>query len=241
MNRKINILDIDIDDCTAKQAMKNTVAYMNSEPVSTVALVTVDTLMYAKEQPEFKEQLERLDMVLPGEKEILEAADVKEHKYLQEVEQQTYLKMFLRYLHKNHKRAFLLIETEDEKQQFADYFAEEYSGIQVIGMELVSAGEQGDDMIVNAVNGAEADCVIAALSVPVQEQFIARNKSLLNVGVWLGVGKTMKPMKKGFGKTRFIQFLTRRIFKKEIEKNRREMQIQNQNSENIAPAFVHYV
>lgn len=47
-------------------------------------------------------------------------------------------------------------------------------------------------MLVNAINGGEADCVIAILTPPVQEQFIARNRSQINTRVWLGAGKLME-------------------------------------------------
>lgn len=227
MNDKINILNVGIDDYTAKQAMKETVAYMESEPINVVEMVTVDTLMYAKEEPELKESIEMLDLVLPGEKEILEAADITDRRHLQEIESQTYLKMFLRYLHKNHRRIFLLVETEEEVQGFYDHFSAAYSGIQVTGIAKVSPENNADDMVINAINGQEVDCVIAALSAPVQEQFIARNKNLLNARVWLGTGKAMKQIyKNGIRKNWLMQFLIHRIFKREIEKNRKEMQLQ---------------
>ena len=47
MNGKIQVLNIDIDDCTAKEAMKQTVAYMGTEAINVIEMVTVDTLMYA--------------------------------------------------------------------------------------------------------------------------------------------------------------------------------------------------
>ena len=76
MNEKIQVLNIGIDDCTAKEAMKQTVEYMGTEPVSVIELVTVDTVMYASEEPKLRESIECVDLVLPGEKEILEGADV---------------------------------------------------------------------------------------------------------------------------------------------------------------------
>ena len=223
MNEKINILDIYINDCTAKQAMKETVAYMKSELISVVEMVTVDMLMFAKEEPELKESLEQLDLVLPGEKEILEAADITDRRQLQEVEVQTYLKMFLRYLHKNHCRVFLLVESEEEVEEFYDFLEHSYGGIQIAGIARVSADDQADDMLINAVNGAEVDCVIAALSSPLQEKFIVKNRSLLNARVWLGAGKVMRPLYKArHKKNRITQFIIHRIFKREIEKQKRE-------------------
>ena len=47
MDGRIQVLNIGIDDCTAKEAMKRTVAYMGTEAINVIEMVTVDTLMYA--------------------------------------------------------------------------------------------------------------------------------------------------------------------------------------------------
>ena len=52
MSDKIKVLDIDIDNCTAKEAMKETMEYLKSEPVSVIEMVTVDGLMQMDELPE---------------------------------------------------------------------------------------------------------------------------------------------------------------------------------------------
>lgn len=223
MNEKIQVLDIGIDGCSAKEAMKQTVEYMKTEPVSVIEMVNVDTVMYASEEPKLKESIECVDLVLPGEKELLEGADVTEKRHLQEVEQRTYLRMFFRYLHKNHFRVFLLVETEEEAEAFYQYLEAEYSGIQVAGMAKVSPADSADDLVVNAVNGAEADCVIAALSAPAEQEFIVRNRSILNTRVWLGIGKGENPVYRSRSRMqKMVQFINHRLFKREIEKNRRK-------------------
>lgn len=223
MNEKIQVLNIGIDDCTAKEAMKQTVEYMGTEPVSVIELVTVDTVMYASEEPKLRESIECVDLVLPGEKEILEGADITEKRHLQEVEQRTYLRMFLRYLHKNHFRVFLLVETEEEAEAFYQYLEERYSGIQVAGMAKVSPTDSADDLVVNAVNGAETDCVIAAFSAPAEQEFIVRNRSILNARVWLGIGKGENPIYRSRSRMqKMVQFINHKIFKREIEKKRKK-------------------
>lgn len=224
MNDKIRILDIGIDDYTAKRAMQETVACMGTEPVSLIEMMSVDTLMYTQENPELRDCIEQMDLVLPGEKAILEAAEIRDSRHLQEIERQTYLKMFLRYLDKNHRRIFLLVETEEEVQEFCDFLADRYRGIQIAGIARVSQEDQADDLVVNAVNGGEVDCVIAALSSPLQEEFGVRNRALLNARVWLGSGKIIRGIyKSGSGRNRLMQFILHRIFKREIEKNKKEM------------------
>lgn len=223
MNGKIQVLNVGIDDCTAKEAMKQTVAYMETEAINVIELITVDTLMYASEEGSLREDIEKIDLVLPGEREILEVAKITEKKQLQEIEQRTYLKMFFRYLHKIHARVFILVETEEEAEAFYRYLAEHYNGIQIVGMAKISPTDAADDLVVNAVNGAETDCVIAALSSPAQENFVIRNRLLLNARVWLGVGKGENPIYRDRGRLeRLLQFVNHRFFRHEVEKSRKK-------------------
>ena len=59
----------------------------------------------------------------------------------------------MRYLHKNHKRMYLLVESEEDGQEAFRYMQRTYSGIQLVGLAKVSAEGRADDMLVNAING----------------------------------------------------------------------------------------
>lgn len=226
MSEKINVLDVEIDGLTAKEAMKESMRYMDSEPINVIEMVTVDGLMRISEVQNLIEDVRQFDLMLAGDKTILEAADITERKFLQETENRTFLKLFIRYLHKNHKRVYLLVESEEEGEDFYQYIENYYSGIQVVGLAKVSADDRADDMLVNDINGKEADCVFAALSVPLQEEFIAENKGVLNARIWLGLGKDILPVKRrGTGTGKLARFMVKHIFKKEIEKRKRIEQI----------------
>ena len=101
MNEKMNVLDVQLDNCTAKDAMKIIAEYMQTEELNTVDIVTVDTLMRATQLDGMKEELEKLDLLLPGDMAILEAAKITDRKRIQEMEDQTMLKMVfaVRYLY----------------------------------------------------------------------------------------------------------------------------------------------
>ena len=72
------------------------------------------------------------------------------------------------------------------------------------------------------IAGGEVDCILAALASPLQEEFIVKNKSLLDARMWLGLGKENIPVgRTGIGQCRLAQFFVRFIFKKEIEKSKR--------------------
>lgn len=224
MNETICVLDVKIDNCSAKQAMKASVGYMSTAATSVVELVTIETLMSARDKPDLRKAIEQSDLVLPGQEEILEAAGIVDTKVIQETRTQVYLKMYLKYLHKNHSRVFLLVETDEEVDKLTACLFSRYRGIQVAGAAKVAPGAGTDDMLVNAINGGEVDSVIAVLSTPVQEEFIARNRSLINARMWLGAGKLMESIYKSKSKgEKIATFVDRLFFKREIEKNRREM------------------
>lgn len=45
MNEKINVLGVNIDSFTAKEAMKETIAFLESEPVSVIDVVSAGLKM----------------------------------------------------------------------------------------------------------------------------------------------------------------------------------------------------
>ena len=62
MNEKINVLGVNIDSFTAKEAMKETIAFLESEPVSVIDVVSVDALMQMNDLPELKEKMNEYDI-----------------------------------------------------------------------------------------------------------------------------------------------------------------------------------
>lgn len=222
MSKKINIMDVNIDICAAKEAMQTAIEAIDSDPVSVFELVTSENLLQLSTVPELKEKLAGFDLLLAGEITLLEAAGIAEKKYLQETQSREFVKMFMRYLHKHHKRIYLLTESGDELQDFQEYLHKFYNGVQVVGMTVVSKEGRADDMIVNAVNGSEADCVLSILSSPLQEEFIIRNRNLLNLHVWMNLGREIIPVcKKKMKQNWFTQFIVKRILQKEIEKTKK--------------------
>ena len=221
MSEKINVLNIEIDKCTAKEAMQSAVSYMDQEPLHIIELATIDGLIQADEIENMKCDIQAFDLILAGDRTILEAAGIDDASFLQETEKKVFLKLFFQYLHKNHKRVYLLVETEEEGTSYYNYFQQHHKGLEIVGMAKMSADDRADDMLVNAINGLEADCIIAALSTPLQEDFIIKNKKLLNVRVWLGIGKSQLPYEKKHQLAEKIKrFVLKHMFKKEVEKRK---------------------
>lgn len=219
MNEKIQVLGLEIDNFTAKDAVKRVVSYMETEPVNVVEMVTMNTLGKFQQDETANVLFESFDIALASDKGMLQAAGVTDERRLKEVEELLFIKMVMRFLHKNSARVFLLAEDEADLQKLEIYMQEDYSNIQVVGKATMENNGASDDMLLNMVNGAEAECILSALPSPVEEQFISQNKTLVNARVWLGFGNLLDELKKeksGFRKVK--EFIIRQLLKKEMAK-----------------------
>ena len=222
MNNKINVLELELHNDTAKEAMQKVMDYMRTDPLNIVEFISSDSLLLSKDDEVLRDNIAQSDLVLTVDKSFLELAGVTDRRRLQEAENGLLLKMILHYFHKNRSRVFLLVESEEDRTRLKDYFEGYYSGIDIVGTEIVSKDSSMDDMILNCINGVEAECVISVLPSPLQEAFVVRNKILLNARLWLGLGKKMKlPLNKREKKP-VRDFLIKLFLKREIEKEKQK-------------------
>lgn len=137
--------------------------------------------------------------------EILELADSKEAG----AESVLFVKMFMRFLHKNSGRVFLLAQSEEMLLMLSEHIRENFSGIRV--MEMASWEEQATshDMILNRINGAEAECIIAALSADTQTEFLEQYRTALDAKIWLGLGTHLRQKERKISLKKVRDFLVR--------------------------------
>ena len=124
MKSRVNVLEIELNNNTAKEAMQKVMEYMQTEPMNIVEIISANTLVKSKEDENLKDNIAQADLVLAGEQAVLEVAEVTDRKKLQEADSQLFVKMLLRFFHKNHNRIFLLTESEDEKIDLKEYLQE---------------------------------------------------------------------------------------------------------------------
>ena len=76
MEKTINIFGVEMGCMSAKEAMVNAIRFLEDDPIDTIELMTMDMLMAGQDDTGWKEQVAALDLVIPEEAEILEAAGV---------------------------------------------------------------------------------------------------------------------------------------------------------------------
>lgn len=190
MSGKIDVLGIQLDDCTAKDAIKEVAGYIKEEAVNLVEVVTAKSVMRMTLNEDGDRKIDEMDLVLPGDRALLEAAEIKDERLLKEAEQKGFVKLLFQYLHKNKTSVFLLADTLEEVRKLNSYLEREYHHIQVKGMTALSEGVLSEEMLINRINGSEAECILASVTSDKQESFICRCRRVLNVRLWVGINGT---------------------------------------------------
>ena len=219
----IHIFDVKIQGLTVKEAMRQVIEYLNTDVLNTVEIMTMDMLMQGQDNADWKEKAAQLDLVLPGEREILDAVKIQDRILIRDVENSVFLKMFLKYFQKNHKKVFLLAEDEEEAAVLAEEMGRYHRGIVITGSFILPREEGQIENVINEINGTETDCLVSVLSSPWQEEFIAAQRALLNVRLWLGCGDTLRQIykeKRTGGKVR--KFFLKKVFRYKVEKEKKE-------------------
>ena len=219
MEEKINVFDIELNLLTAKKAMRQVMRYMGGESVSTIELIPMEVLLKGQDNAEWKQSLQSVDLLLPSEREILESAEVTDENAIQDLENNTFVRLFFRYLVKNKKKVFLLTEDEKASRLLKERIETYRKGVQFVGEAVISAQSGSKDAVINMINGVEPDCILSALSYPWQEKFIAESKALLNARVWFDCSFLLNQQKKeekASGK--FKYFILKRLFRYQVGK-----------------------
>ena len=105
MQEKIQVLGVELDNCSAKDAMKRVVEHMEIERLNVVEMVSMNTLAHFQEEAHDESVFELFDVVLPSDRGILEAAGIDDERRLKEVDDLLFIKMIMR---KKQKRKIVL-------------------------------------------------------------------------------------------------------------------------------------
>lgn len=223
MADKINILGIEMDCLSAKEAMLQAIQFMETDSVDTIEILSMDALMDGRDDLNWKELLKEIKVVLPGEAEILEAADVYDRVKLKEAGNRTFFKMLMKYFQKNKKRIFLLADTEEALRHAETVVGSYNRGLRLSGSALLDPDGGSEENVINVINGTETDCILSVLLPPYQEQFIVRNRTLLNTKLWLGCGSMLEKVREEQKPLRQIRhFFLKTMFRRRVEKQQKE-------------------
>ena len=106
MADSIEVMGVVLDCLTAKEAMLRAMQFMENDLVDTIEILSMKDLMNGREDTKWQDLVNECGLVMPGEAEILKAADAGGGNVERETADHVFIKLFLKYL-QNKNRIFL--------------------------------------------------------------------------------------------------------------------------------------
>ena len=148
-----------IDDRTLYSTISE---YLSNDYLNIIFFASNRMIEEAKENEEYRNMLERVDLILS--------------------EDRNFLPDFL-----PGKKLYLLGDNEAKLKNFIAWCEEKFRGITILGAYCVNP-ELGPELIINEINGLSPDIILAVMDSPVQEIWITNNCTKLDARLCIGLG-----------------------------------------------------
>lgn len=177
-----------LDDYTVREALHQIESFSDDNVLRSIESISMQMLMEAEQDEELRNAISSLDLAIVGQKEILEVAGVGTMQRIKETEENDFFYEFLKRLERNHKRLFLLGETEEKNNRIKEKLIEQYPQLSIVGEYALENCIGDQAAVINEMNAATPDLVLSALPSPTQEHFFWEHKDKINARIWYGVG-----------------------------------------------------
>lgn len=189
MIKKIEILGISIDNYTVKEAMLCVENFLNSTGMNTIASISMEMLVRAKHDEVLRECIQKLDLAIVNEKEILQAAKVVSAQRLKETAEKKFFKEFMKRIIRNGQTVYLFGSSRKQIEQLRRFLEEnDCEKMKIIGSSVMEECKGDYDGLINDINIEAPDVILSVLPTPQQEYFLMENKAKINAQIWYGLG-----------------------------------------------------
>ncbi|MBO5302777.1 MAG: WecB/TagA/CpsF family glycosyltransferase [Lachnospiraceae bacterium] len=188
MIKKINILGMQVDNYTVRESMLQLESYMNSTVLNVIETISMKQLMLATENPVIAECVEKCDLSIIGEKEILAESGQVSVQRLREIKDKDFMHELIKRIVRNQRRVYLIAETRADIETMQNFFLEVNPKFSVTDSYALEECAGDADDIVNEINSEMPDIVISALPSPVEEGFVLAHKDKIGAHIWYGLG-----------------------------------------------------
>lgn len=189
MIKKIDIMGVQLDNYTVREAIRQVETYLESGVLNTIESISMQMLMDSEQDTVQRQVITSLDLAIIGEKEIMQAAGIGTMQRMNETEENDFFFEFFKRMERNKKNLFLLGENEQAIEELKDMLQTEYPKLVIVGEYALENCVGDQDAVINDMNALTPDVIVSVLPSPMQEHFFWEHKDKMNASIWYGVGK----------------------------------------------------
>lgn len=194
MGIKATVLNVSIDNVIMSEAVAKLEQFIAEKTPHLVATANAEMVMLAQEDSELAAILANADLVVPDGAGVVWAARHQGYTMVERVAGYDLAQNLLAQAAVKGYRVFLFGSQSDIVEKAKTVAIERYPGLCIIGTRHGFFTAEDEPAIIQEIKAASPDILLAALGVPKQEKWLAKNLTKLNVPVCMGVGGTLDVM-----------------------------------------------
>lgn len=182
------IMGIKIFKLKSKDAFKKIILFSKEDSFHMIFTPNTEIVMMAQKSKEFKKILNSSDLNLPDGVGLLMASKIKDLGIKEKIAGIDFANKILDYCNKTGKSIFLLGGERGIAQIAADNIKKTYKNIEIKGTYHGYFEKKDQFKVIDIINEKKPDVIFVALGAPKQEEWIYKNRKLLNANIAMGVG-----------------------------------------------------
>ena len=194
MNNRVEILGVEVDSVTMREAVEFVENLIDARQPSLVATANAEMLLRATHDEELKKILNSAALVVPDGAGTVWAAHHLGFDMPERVAGFDLVQELLKVAPPKSQKIFFFGSAPGVAEKAKSKAEELYSGINIVGVRDGFFSADDEPAIIEQIKNAQPDILLAALGVPKQEKWLAKHKEILNVPVSIGVGGTLDVM-----------------------------------------------
>lgn len=197
MIKKIELLGMQLDNYTVREAMMQVENFLSGDVLASIEDISVQMLLNAEEDAVVREVVSSLDLAVIGEREIIQAAGDAAMQRIRETEENDFFPEFFKRVERNHKSIYILGRTKDAIDGLREKLLCGFPKLEVAGEYAIDECTGDLEAVINDMNVTAPDVIVSVLPTPMQEHFFAEHKDKISANIWYGVGDTDRSKKRG--------------------------------------------
>lgn len=220
--KRYSILGVSLFDHAARESIRLTETFLNSGVLNTAVSLTSQMLSQAAQDEELKTLLETTDLTFCAEKDILEAAGIAAAGRAREIENQIYLRLFLRRLAKRQDRVYLLGGDTRQAEALLEMLVTEQGGLNIIACRSYEEYDSQPERLMNAINEMAPRVILSRMDWPADLKLMHEGRRYLNAELWMALSEKSLSHR---SKQTFLEGIWKKLFQKKVNEYNEEQAV----------------
>lgn len=182
----VNILGVHVNKYTMQEAVRKASSLMETEELSMIFTPNSEIILYASNNPEFAEVLNKGDMVIPDGIGVVYGAKILKNPIKERVAGYDLVCNLLPVMAEKGQSVYLLGAKPGVAEKAAETLLAKHPGLVIAGTH--DGYFKDDDEVIADINKCAPDFLMVCIGFPKQENWIYNNREKLNAKLAIGAG-----------------------------------------------------